>query len=154
MTYWIGNTLFDACENIRQRLADGVTPEEAAPYIKLMAIMDALGDWDRPPSDNDEYQSLCDAVVTAWNGLDITPVLAAGRAMSLFCEQFRIEQIMQQYIRITDGEKQSAFRDLLTDLRHYAAKYELDFEFAVEGSSEVFDEEVEQAEYENTGPEE
>ena len=56
MAYGIGDTLFDACEDIKRRLADGVTPEEAAPYIKLMAIMEALGGyWDRPPSDNAEY---------------------------------------------------------------------------------------------------
>ena len=34
--------------------------------------------------------------------------------------------------------KQSALRDLLTDLRHAANKMGLDFDFAIEGSAEVF----------------
>lgn len=34
--------------------------------------------------------------------------------------------------------KQSALRDILTDLRHAAEELELDFDFAVEGSGEVF----------------
>ena len=34
--------------------------------------------------------------------------------------------------------KQSALRDILTDLRHATAMLELDFNFAVYGSEEVF----------------
>ena len=34
--------------------------------------------------------------------------------------------------------KQSALRDMLTDLRHAAKELNLDFDFAVEGSEEVF----------------
>ncbi len=93
MAYGIGDTLFDACEDIKQRLADGVTPEEAAPYFKLITLMEALGGyWDRPPSDNADYESLCDAIVTAWNGIDITPVLAAHQALIKYCEKARKKQ--------------------------------------------------------------
>jgi hypothetical protein len=50
MAYGIGDTLFDACEDIRRRLTDGVTPEDASPNIKLITLMEALGGyWDRPP---------------------------------------------------------------------------------------------------------
>jgi hypothetical protein len=88
MAYGIGDTLFDACDDIKDRLADGVTPEEASPYIKLITLMEALGGyWDRPPNPNPEYQRLWDAVVTAWNGIDITPVLAARQSLIEYCEK-------------------------------------------------------------------
>ncbi len=90
MAYGIGDTLFDACGDIKSRLADGVTPEEAAPYIKLMAIMEALGGyWDRPPGYNTEYERLSDAFLTAWNGIDISPVLAARQALIEYCEKVK-----------------------------------------------------------------
>jgi len=93
MAYGIGDTLFDACEDIKTRLADGVKPEEAAPYIKLMMVMEALGGyWDRSPDPNVEHQSLCDAVATAWNGIDITPVLAAQQSLIEYCERVRGER--------------------------------------------------------------
>jgi hypothetical protein len=86
MAYGIGDTLFGACEDIRRRLADGVTPEEAAPYVKLITLMEALGGyWDRPPSDNAEYERL-------WNGIDVTPVLAAQQALIEYCEKSRRKQ--------------------------------------------------------------
>lgn len=40
---------------------------------------------------------------------------------------------------------QGALRDVLTDLRHVARKLELDFDFAIEGSAEVEEEENENA---------
>jgi protocatechuate 3,4-dioxygenase beta subunit len=40
-------------------------------------------------------------------------------------------------------EEQSALRDLLTDLRHVADDLNLDFDFALEGSREVYIEEKE-----------
>ena len=52
-----------------------------------------------------------------------------------------IEEIMQQYVAETS--EQSALRDILTDLRHYANANGLDFDFAVDGSLEVCEEEDE-----------
>ena len=46
----------------------------------------------RPPIPSVEYQSLCDAVATAWNGIDITPVLSARRALIEYCEKVRGER--------------------------------------------------------------
>ena len=93
MAYGIGDTLFDACEDIKSRLADGVTPEEAAPYIKLTLLMEALGGyWDRLPSDNAEYEGLCDAVLTSWKSIDLSPVQAARQALIEYCEKVRRER--------------------------------------------------------------
>jgi len=44
-----------------------------------------------------------------------------------------------------DITEQSALRDMLTDLRHVAEEMGLDFDFAVEGSEEVFAFEGEEA---------
>ena len=86
-------TVVDACVDIKRRLADGMTPEQAAPYIKLTMLMSAMAFyWDRPPSDDDEYLHLCNSVVTAWNGIDITPILAAQQALIKHCEKARVER--------------------------------------------------------------
>ena len=93
MAFGIGDTLFDASEDIKRRLADGVTPEEAAPYVKLTMLMEALGGyWDRLLSDNAEYERLSEAVVTSWNGIDISPVLEARKALIDYCERARRER--------------------------------------------------------------
>ena len=45
---------------------------------------------------------------------------------------------------IADGSTlQSALRDILTDLRHVAETIDLDFDLAIEGSEEVYHEEME-----------
>jgi len=44
-----------------------------------------------------------------------------------------------------DTERQEAMRDLLTDIRHAADHLGLDFDDAVVGSGEVFENEVEEA---------
>ena len=63
---------------------------------------------------------------------------------------YGLQQSMKSNIRFISKmettTEQSGLRDLLTDLRHVAAEMGLDFDFAVEGSAEVFDVEL-NAEY-------
>ena len=55
-----------------------------------MMIMEVLGGfWNGPPIPSVEYQSLCDAVATACNGIDITPVLSARQSLIEYCEKVR-----------------------------------------------------------------
>lgn len=49
---------------------------------------------------------------------------------------------MKRVMKKDGTSPQSALRDILTDLRHVAKKEGLDFDFAVEGSAEVFFEEA------------
>jgi len=54
--------------------------------------------------------------------------------------QKELVDMVEHFISSDTGadDKQSAFRDLLTDLRHVADHLEVDFNFALDGSYEVY----------------
>lgn len=53
-----------------------------------------------------------------------------------------LKSLIQKIAEKEGCPPQAALRDLLTDLRHIATDLDLDFDFAVEGSVEVYAEEV------------
>lgn len=46
-------------------------------------------------------------------------------------------------------EEETAFKDLLADMRHWCAARNIDFDWLAENSREVFEEEVAEEEYDN-----
>lgn len=51
--------------------------------------------------------------------------------------QAELLRIVNTVAAIEGTSKQCALRDVLTDLRHIAAKHQLDFDSAVDGSADV-----------------
>jgi hypothetical protein len=55
----------------------------------------------------------------------------------------RMKDMIREIAQTQGTNPQGALRDMLTDLRHIAQQENLDFDFAVQGSAEVYEEEQE-----------
>lgn len=65
----------------------------------------------------------------------------AHESIQLFAENTGMDK--------SGDDEETAFRDLMVNMRHWCAEREIDFEDAVEGSREVFEEEVAEEEGED-----
>lgn len=54
----------------------------------------------------------------------------------------RITPLVEDTMEREETNEQGAVRDILTDLRHYAAAHGVDFDMAIEGSLTVMEEEI------------
>ena len=61
-----------------------------------------------------------------------------------------LEKTIDKYGTAGDTCTESAIRDLLTDLRHYCDQHEIDFDYSLEGSLDVYLEEQESADDERS----
>ena len=61
-----------------------------------------------------------------------------------------LEKTIDKYGTAGDTCTESAIRDLLTDLRHYCDQHEIDFDYSLEGSLDVYLEEQESADNERS----
>jgi hypothetical protein len=61
-----------------------------------------------------------------------------------------LESAIEQYGMAGDTCAEFAIRDLLTDLRHYCDQHEIDFDDRLEGSLDVYLEEQERVDNENS----
>jgi hypothetical protein len=85
----ISDVLFEACEEMEEYL-QGYSPEEAAPYAKLVALMRAMcGYLDAvpAPSSHPEFDRLSEKRLTEWMACEVTPVIQAHQAVLAYCAQ-------------------------------------------------------------------
>jgi hypothetical protein len=61
-----------------------------------------------------------------------------------------LETTIDKYGMAGETSTESAIRDLLTDLRHYCDQHEIDFDYSLEGSLDVYLEEQESADDERS----
>ena len=61
-----------------------------------------------------------------------------------------LETTIDKYGTAGDTCAEAAIRDLLTDLRHYCDQHEIDFDYSLEGSLDVYLEEQESADNEQS----
>lgn len=120
-------------------------------HRQLGTVLAALRYWQKQLDPQRIHSKFNDCMAIATNNGGTTPLEV--NEIDALCEELNTAQSIDEMVDgLCNGakpgpfmSKQSAIRDILTDIRHYVDRHNLDIKAAMEGSEAVYKEELEGA---------